>query len=152
MARTIILGYDGSECAREALDAAVDLARDRPGSRIIVVHGREVNLAVGGGPMAAELIVPELEDSEPLPAEAAVRSLLDEAAARIVAAGVAVESTFVGRSSSAALLDVAEREGADMIVVGSHGTGAIRGMLLGSTPYKLLHRSHVPVLVVPHRQ
>jgi len=151
MARTIILGYDGSECAKDALDAAVDLARDQPGSRIVVVHGREVNLAIGGGPMAAELIFPELEDGEPLPAEAAIRPLLDEAAARIAAAGVGVESTLQSKSASAALLDVAEREDADMIVVGSHGTGAIRGVLLGSTPYKLLHHSHVPVLVVPHR-
>ena len=53
--------------------------------------------------------------------------------------------------ASAALLDVAEKEGADMIVVGSHGAGALRGIVLGSTPYKLLHQSRVPVLVVPHR-
>ncbi len=38
-----------------------------------------------------------------------------------------------------------------MIVVGSHGAGALRGIVLGSTPYKLLHHSRVPVLVVPHR-
>lgn len=150
MARTIIVGYDGSECAKEALDVAVDLARDQPGSRIIVVHGREVNLAVGGGPLAAELIVPELEDVE-LPAEAGVRPLLDEASARIVAAGVPVESRLEWKGAAAALLDVAAEKGADLIVVGSHGTGAIRGVLLGSTPYKLLHHSHVPMLVVPHR-
>jgi nucleotide-binding universal stress UspA family protein len=150
MARTIVLGYDGSECANEALDAAVDLARGQPGSRIVVVHGCEVNLSVGGGPMAAELIVPELQDVDP-PAEAGIRRLLDEAAASIAAAGVAVESMLEWKTASAALLDVAKKEGADMIVVGSHGTGAIRGVLLGSTPYKLLHHSHVPVLVVPHR-
>jgi nucleotide-binding universal stress UspA family protein len=150
MARTIVLGYDGSECGEEALDAAIDLARDQPESRIIVVHGREVNLAVGGGPMAAELIVPELEDVEP-PAEAGIRSWLDEAAARIAGAGVAVDSELEWKSASAALLDVAAREDADMIVVGNHGTGAIRGVLLGSTTYKLLHHSHVPVVVVPHR-
>ena len=51
----------------------------------------------------------------------------------------------------AALLDVAEEQGADMTVVGSHGAGALRGIVLGSTPYKLLHHSRVPVLVVPHR-
>jgi nucleotide-binding universal stress UspA family protein len=150
MARTIVLGYDGSECAKEALDAAVDLARDQPGSRIIVVHGGEVNLAVGGGPMAAELIVPELEAVEP-PAEAGIRTWLDEATARIAAAGVAVGSELKWESASVALLDVAEKESADMIVVGSHGAGALRGILLGSTPYKLLHQSRVPVLVVPHR-
>jgi len=150
MARTIVLGYDGSECAKEALDAAVDLARDQPGSRISVVHGGDVALAVGGGPMAAELIVPELEDVEP-PAEARISTWLDEATTRIADAGVAVESELKWESASAALLDVAGKESADMIVVGSHGAGALRGILFGSTPYKLLHHSRVPVLVVPHR-
>ena len=150
MARTIVLGYDGSACAKEALDAAVDIARDQPGSRIVVVHGCEVNLAVGGGPMAAELVVPEFKDVEP-PVEGGIRTLLDEATTRIAAAGIAAKSSLEWESAAAALLDAAKRESADMIVVGGHGTGAIRGILLGSTPYKLLHHSHVPVLVVPHR-
>ena len=151
MARTIILGYDGSDCAREALEVAVGLARDAPGSRIVVVQGYEVNLAAGGGPMAAELMVPELQDVEP-PAEAALERVVDEATARIAAAGVPVTSMLEPKAPIAALLDVAEKEGADMIVVGSHGTGAIRGVLLGSTPYKLLHHSTVPVVVVPYRR
>jgi nucleotide-binding universal stress UspA family protein len=35
-----------------------------------------------------------------------------------------------------------------MIVVGSYGESPLRGALLGSVPYRLLHRSSVPVLVV----
>jgi nucleotide-binding universal stress UspA family protein len=150
MARTIVLGYDGSECAREALEVAVGLARDATGSTIVVVNGLEVNLSVGGGPMAAELVVPELQDAE-LPAEAAVSRVLDDATARIAAAGVPVESTIEHKAPFAALLDVAKARNADLIVVGSHGSGAIRGVLLGSTSYKLLHHSTVPVVVVPHR-
>ena len=36
-----------------------------------------------------------------------------------------------------------------MIVVGSYGEPPLKGMILGSTPNKLLHTSHRPVLVVP---
>ena len=93
MAHTIILGYDGSECAKEALEVAIGLAREATGSMIVVVHGVEVNLSLGGGPMAAELMVPELQEVE-LPAEAAARCVLDEAAALIADAGVQAESSL----------------------------------------------------------
>jgi nucleotide-binding universal stress UspA family protein len=36
-----------------------------------------------------------------------------------------------------------------MIVVGTRGEGPVAGALLGSVPYKLVHRSSIPVLVVP---
>jgi nucleotide-binding universal stress UspA family protein len=77
--------------------------------------------------------------------------VLDDATVRIAAAGVPVESTIEHKAPFAALLDVAKARNADLIVVGSHGSGAIRGVLLGSTSYKLLHHSTVPVVVVPHR-
>jgi len=38
-----------------------------------------------------------------------------------------------------------------VIVVGIHGAGALRGILFGSTPFKLLRHSRVPALVVPRR-
>jgi nucleotide-binding universal stress UspA family protein len=46
-------------------------------------------------------------------------------------------------------LELAERESARMIVVGSYGESPIKGAILGSTPHKLLHLSERPVLVVP---
>ena len=38
-----------------------------------------------------------------------------------------------------------------MIVVGSYGDPPLKGMILGSTPNKLLHMAERPVLVVPAR-
>ena len=151
MARTIILGYDGSECAKAALDAAVDIALDSPGSRIVVVNGHAVRVAWGGRYVRTE--PGDLEDLK-RHAQASIQPLLDEASARIEAAGVPVEATLEWETASAALLDVAQKHRADLIVVGAHGidaTGrAIGRVLLGSTSSRLLHYSDVPVLVVPH--
>jgi Universal stress protein family len=47
------------------------------------------------------------------------------------------------------LLGLAEEHQARMIVIGTHSERPLMGVVLGSTPYKLLHRSPVPVLVVP---
>lgn len=152
MPRTIVLGYDGSECAKEALDVAVELARDEPESRIVVVHGHPVHVAtLGGGPGGAYHIAGEVERSREH-ARPAENALLQEAAALISAAGVSVASTIEWKTPWHAVLDVAEEEDADMIVVGSHGLGATRGRVLGSVPHKLLNHSRIPVLVVPHRR
>ncbi len=48
-----------------------------------------------------------------------------------------------------ALVDLADRHDARMIVVGSYGERPIKGAILGSTPHKLLHLAGRPVLVVP---
>jgi nucleotide-binding universal stress UspA family protein len=46
------------------------------------------------------------------------------------------------------VLKVAEREGSDLILIGSHGTHKIRDYILGSTTVHLLRRSHLPILIV----
>jgi nucleotide-binding universal stress UspA family protein len=47
------------------------------------------------------------------------------------------------------LLEVAESQGADLIVVGRHGAGKGPGALLGSTSHQLAESSHRPVVIVP---
>lgn len=64
-------------------------------------------------------------------------------------AGVEAEVQLVQKRPSAALTELAEREDARMIVVGTYGESPIKGAILGSTPHKLLHLSDRPVLVVP---
>ncbi len=79
------------------------------------------------------------------------QQLLDEAVAEIarVAPDVTVEPILVEDRPTESVLFVAEQRGARMIVVGHGGEGPVRGALLGSVTYNLVHRSPVPVLVVP---
>ena len=46
------------------------------------------------------------------------------------------------------MLEVAEREGSDLLLIGSHGTHKIRDYILGSTTVHLLRKSPLPVLIV----
>jgi nucleotide-binding universal stress UspA family protein len=136
MASTLVLGYDGSDCAKAALQAAVDSAKAF-GDRIVVAFGAGV--------------YPIGEDADHL---RLVRTMgtdwANEAVAAIKAAGVTdVETTVVDARPAEALLEVAADRGARMIVVGTHGEHPLTGAVLGSVPHKLLHLSRVPVLVVP---
>ncbi|MGD0715210.1 MAG: universal stress protein [Gaiellaceae bacterium] len=137
MPSSIVVGFDGSACALAALDKAVELAR-LDGSRIVIVFAFEIPAAYGG----------ETGDYR-----RAVRQLAEQAAAkaaeRVAQAGVEHEVDLIPERPAEGLVHAAERHGASLIVVGTHGEHPLAGAILGSVPHKLLHVSRVPVLVVP---
>ena len=137
MARTLVLGYDGSDGSRAALEKTVELAQ-LEGARIAVVFAFEIPAAYGGETGDYRRAVRELAEQKAA-----------EAVERIQAAGVEYEVELVPERPAHGLVDVAEKVGASMIVIGTNGEHPIKGVVLGSVPHKLLHISHVPVLVVP---
>jgi nucleotide-binding universal stress UspA family protein len=72
-----------------------------------------------------------------------------KAKAQAAEKGVEIEAQLFAKRAAEALIEVAEQRDARMIVVGSFGDPPLKGMILGSTPNKLLHLSERPVLVVP---
>jgi nucleotide-binding universal stress UspA family protein len=135
--RTMVLGYDGSDGARAALEKAVELAK-LEAARIIIVFAYEIPAAYGGETGDYRRAVRELGEQKTA-----------EAVELIRAAGVEYEVELVPERPAHGLVDVAERVGASMIVIGTNGEHPIKGVVLGSVPHKLLHISPVPVLVVP---
>lgn len=133
----ILVGYDGGASANAALAAAIDLAKPL-GDRVVLVFGF-ADPALGG----------ESADMRAALAELAERRLA-EGAGRAAASGLEVETVVVESEPAGALADLGSQRGARMIVVGTRGEGPVRGILLGSTPYRLVHLSEVPVLVVPN--
>jgi nucleotide-binding universal stress UspA family protein len=150
MRHPIVLGYDGSECSSEALDEAIELARDTAGAEVVLVYCHEppagLSCALDPGCAAAK----ELRDYERR-VESEVQPMLQHAAERARAAGVETEVVLRWDDPARALELVAHERGSHVIVVGSHGEGPIAGALGRHTPFELLHHSDVPVLVVPHR-
>jgi len=77
---------------------------------------------------------------------------VEEGAARVLAidGDVEVHPLVMPLRPAESLLEAARQYEARVIVVGGSGERPILGAILGSVPHKLLHRSTVPVLVVPH--
>ncbi len=151
MPRPIVLGYDGSECSAAALDEAVELGRDAGGATVVLVYCHEPppGLSCALDPKCAA--AKELRDYERR-VEEDVRPMLRDAADRIRAAGIRPEVVLVWDDPVRALGAVAHERGSHVIVVGSHGEGPLAAALERHTPFELLRRSDVPVLVVPHRR
>lgn len=133
----IVVGYDGSDCSRAALDEGLRTAQAL-GDEVIVVFGYSPPGLWGG----------EIAEHEDAIEERGMK-VLAEAKHRAEAAGATVELELVAKRGSEAIVEVADRRDARMIVVGSYGDAPLKGMILGSTPNKLLHIADRPVLVVP---
>jgi nucleotide-binding universal stress UspA family protein len=139
---SIVVGTDGSETAREAVRHAVELARGA-GARLDVVcayepvpRGRLRNEA-SEAPADVQWAVNQRED---------VDATLREATE--MATGLAVR-TFARQGDPAdAILDVAEEEHADLIVVGHKGMTGAKRFLLGSVPNRISHHAPCSVLII----
>jgi nucleotide-binding universal stress UspA family protein len=144
---TIVVGVDGSDHAARALDAAADLA-EAFGS---VVHVVIATHRVSRSEWRATLneLPPEFWDSIDLHADA--NGVLAEAAKALGERDITCETHMLEDHPADALLAVAEREHADLIVVGTHGYGAGKRMFLGSVSSKMAHHAPCAVLIAGHR-
>lgn len=145
MDRSIVCGVDGSPDSQAALAVATDLAT-RLQVRLIMANVVEPSPApyVGAASLGRAVARPLLpagqqeEAANELLIELGATMGLEEADRRVVV-GYAAER----------LADLADEEGAEMIVVGSRGRGAFKAAFLGSVSTSLIGVARCPVLVVP---
>ena len=152
MDRPIICGVDGSPDSRLALRVAANLAR-RFGAKLIVVNvvaapRDPVVPTLAYAPMARPVgsmppMTARRTDYDVEAAEAMLERMLDEEELRD-----ADPQTVVGDPAER-LADLADDEGAELIVVGSRGRGAFKAAFLGSVSNSLIGVARRPVLVVP---
>jgi nucleotide-binding universal stress UspA family protein len=144
MFRTIVVGTDGSETARKAVREAVGLAKS-VGATVGIVSAYE--------PVAAQRLREERREAPEelqwsINAREDVDATLREAAEELEDEGVKID-TFAREGDPAdAILDVAEEQGADLIVVGNKGMTGAKRFLLGSVPNKVSHHAPCSVLIV----
>jgi nucleotide-binding universal stress UspA family protein len=132
MAFTVLVGYDGGPGARAALDIALGLA-GRLDGKVIVAYLFE-------GP-------PDPMFSSELRREG--KSITKGA---LMAAGsrrVPAEAVIAERPVVDGLIRLAEERCADLLAIGTSGESAFVGALVGSACHALVHRTTVPLLVVP---
>jgi nucleotide-binding universal stress UspA family protein len=135
---TIVVGVDGSGCSDCAVARAIELATGLGDSLVVAYAVEPPHRNVGEERRQARSALEEIG-----------RPLVDAAVARAAEAGVDAEAALVPKRPAEALLSLAAERDARMIVVGSASERPLTGIILGSVPHKLVHRSPVPVLVVP---
>ena len=117
-------------------EAAADFAR-KIGATVAVVSVDEVEL---------ERLVPAPRSIYLEQADAAAEAAADQ----LSAAGVTVTKTVLSGRALDRILEHAEHEKADVVIVGASERSAVAERLLGSVPLALIERSSRPILVIPH--
>ena len=141
---SILVGTDGSATATAALRHAIGLARELSARLQIVsayepVADRHLNSGQIELPKDAQWMVGPRED---------VLAVLESARQEAEMAGLHVE-TFAREGDAAdAILDVAEEQRSDLIIVGNRGMTGAKRFLLGSVPNKVSHHAPCSVLIV----
>jgi nucleotide-binding universal stress UspA family protein len=144
MFRSIVVGTDGSDTATQAVRQAVDLAG---------AVGAKLQLVSAYAPVSEQRLSEERRQApEDLQWAINPREDVDttlEAAAEVARkAGVSVDVYPRQGDPADAILDVAEEQEADLIIVGNKGMTGAKRFLLGSVPNKVSHHAPCSVLII----
>lgn len=144
--KTLLTAIDLSPITPKVLEGAGSLAAAL-GAKLVILHVTE--------PIAAYVPVGAAMDviTAPMPMEppdlGVLKQRLEELAQPVRAKGVTVETQAVVSLPVDEILDQAVKVGADLIVLGSHGHGALYHLFSGSVVTAVLQKSTIPVTVIP---
>lgn len=138
MFKNILLAFDGSECSNKALVYAGSLA-EQYGAALWLVHVFTHTSDMLG-----------YEDFEKLYAKrkSAGQAVVDEALLKLDQIKLKVHAELLEGPEAESILKTAEKLQADLIVMGTRGLGAVKGLLIGSVSRKVIHLASCPVMVV----
>ncbi len=148
--RRVLLGYDASPDADEALDLVARLPfRQRPEVTVCTAYQVVEPFTSGIAPTMVVQVLADHHESLRLAAEAAEAASAN-AAGRLQALGVPAHPRIVQGSAHEQLASVAAVLSADLLVVGSRGLSAVHRFFLGSTSATLVSHPPTNVLVARH--
>jgi nucleotide-binding universal stress UspA family protein len=138
---TIVVGVDGSEGARHALEYALDEAELRGANVRVVTAWHAPTMVYAGG-----YVVPVPSEEE---WERGARKVLDQTVEAVNGAKEHVDITPVVREGQPADVLCEESKDAELLVVGSRGLGGFHELLVGSVSHQCAQHAHCPVTIVP---
>lgn len=135
----ILLAYDGSDASNKALLKAAELTKTSPSSKLEVITAFDFPRIFLGAPIPASVNKEYYDLAE---------QTTDEAKKRLADQGVDAKVELIQGSPAEVILDYANENGFDVIVIGSRGLGGIREFVLGSVSHNVVQHARIPVLVV----
>ncbi|MBI4728658.1 MAG: universal stress protein [Acidobacteria bacterium] len=136
MFKKILVGTDGSDSAAKAVEHALGLAK-KTGAELLVVHAY---------PSPGQESGPPFGPAEPTPYVEIGKSILQDVERRF--AGAKLRTLLREGAPEDVIVEAAEDEGVDLVVVGNRGMAGTKRFLLGSVPNRVSHHAPCTVLIV----
>ena len=140
MSENLLVPYDGSDPAKDALTYALERFPDPKVTVLHVVQVPEGYWSAFGGKKER---VPGYEE-----AAARGEELLEEASQLAEESGADVETELEAGEAQRVIVDRAEEGDFDSVVIGSHGRKGVTRVMMGSVAEKVVRRAPIPVVVV----
>ena len=137
----ILLPVDGSEVSLNAVRFVIRLAKDGLQTSVVLANVQEPSSLY-------EMVVVQDPESLQRASAAAGVHTLEAARVLLVEAHIEVEREVASGDPAHTIVDIVERFGCDMVVMGASGTSSLRSALLGSVSNEVLHAAGVPVVIV----
>lgn len=143
MFKKILVPSDGSKLAHGAAEFAADLAKHH-GAQVVGLYVIDPFPYIGIGDASAAGLQAYMAE-----AQAAADRALNDIRQCCEARGVTFAGDTIERNVTyEGILETADAEGCDLIVMGSHGRKGVQALILGSVAQKVLTHAKVPVLIV----
>lgn len=139
--RHILVAYDGSKPAVKAIDKAIELVRQQPGTKFSVVHvHNNAQFILGesliGAPVRVEKKWFDYSDA-----------ITEEAKARVAEIPEVLVEMIQGYPAKT-IVEYAEAHHCDLIILGSRGLSGLKELVLGSVSHNVVQHASIPVLII----
>jgi nucleotide-binding universal stress UspA family protein len=137
----ILLPVDGSEVSLDAVRLVIQMSLSGLKTSVVLANVQEpatlYELVVAHDPQVIEQV-----------SDAAGAHILENAEALLKGAHIPYECEVGKGDPARTLIDILERFGCDLVVMGASGSTGLRSTLLGSVSNEVLHAAGVPVMIV----
>lgn len=142
---TVLVGIDGSESSIDAADYAIEMAK-KDGAQVIALTVNRIPLSSYGLATPQDEVKQSKENEE----MQEFKEWLDKISQNAKQNSVQLKKEIINSQMSveAAIVEYAESEGVDLIVIGTRGNSGIKNMLLGSIASGVVKYATCPVMVV----
>lgn len=138
MFKNILLAWDGSEHSARAVDKAIEIAKCDKASKVVVVYVRDSSKA------KSEV----LQNWNTIDVTNTKEQRLKTIEERVKKEEISYELTVLHGEPGPAIVEYANKNEFDVVIVGSRGLNALQEMVLGSVSHKIAKRVNCPVLIV----